>query len=366
MKIECLKEKLSVALLYAERITGKNLTLPVLSCILLEAKDNSLTIRSTNLDLGIEIHVPVKVEKEGSVAVPGQTISQFINNLQGDKNIKLEVVDGNLAISSAMGSTTIKSMPSEDFPTIPVVPEEKSFEIESEDFVRGLKSVWYSSSVSGIKPELSSILIASEEDGLVFAATDSFRLAEKRIKTKKQNDFGQILIPFKNIPEIIRVLEGMKDVTVVHLSKNQISFSADGIYLVSRVIDGVFPDYKQIIPKESKTEAIVLKQDLLHSLKLATIFSDKFNQISVSVRPEQKVFELKTRSNEVGENVSRLIATISGEDVDINFNYKYIIDCFQSIDVDTVCLQFNGVNRPVVIRGVSDKTFMYLVMPMNR
>jgi DNA polymerase III subunit beta len=366
MKIECLKEKLSVALLYAERITGKNLTLPVLSCILIEAKDNSLTIRSTNLDLGIEIHIPVKVEKEGSVAVPGQTISQFINNLQGDKNIKLEVVDGNLAISSAMGSTTIKSMSSEDFPTIPVVPEEKSFEIESEDFVRGLKSVWYSSSVSGIKPELSSILIASEEDGLVFAATDSFRLAEKRIKTKKQNDFGQILIPFKNIPEIIRVLEGMKDITTVHLSKNQISFSADGIYLVSRVIDGVFPDYKQIIPKESKTEAIVLKQDLLHGLKLATIFSDKFNQISVSVRPEQKVFELKTRSSEVGENVSRLIATISGEDVDINFNYKYIVDCFQSIDVDTICLQFNGVNRPVVIKGVSDKSFMYLVMPMNR
>jgi len=366
MKIECVKEKVVPAFQYAERVTGKNLTLPVLGCILLEAKNNSLTIRATNLDLGIEIHVPVKIEKEGVVAVPGQILSQFVASLQGDKNIKIEAVEGNLSISSSMASTTIKSMSSEDFPTIPVVPKEKTFDIVASDFVRGLKSVWYSSSVSGIKPELSSILIASEEDVLVFAATDSFRLAEKRIKTKKQNDFGQILIPFKNIPEIVRVLEGMEGTTTVALSKNQISFSSDGVYLVSRVVDGVFPDYKQIIPKESKTEAIVLKQDLLHSLKLATIFSDKFNQVGVSVRPEQKVFELKTRSNEVGENVSRLIATVSGEDVEINFNYKYIIDCFQSIDVDTICLQFNGLNRPVVIRGVSDKTFMYLVMPMNR
>ncbi len=366
MKIECLKEKISSALNYAEKIAGKNLTLPVLSCIFLEAKNNSLTIKATNLDLGIEIHLPIKVEKEGSVAVPGQILSQFINNLQGDKNIKLEVLEENLFISSTMGSTTIKAMPSDDFPTIPVVPNDKSFEIVAKDFVNGLKSVWYSSSVSGIKPELSSILIASDEDCLIFAATDSFRLAEKKIKTKKQNDFGQILIPFKNITEIIRVLEGVENITSVNLTKNQISFTADGIYLVSRVIDGVFPDYKQIIPKESKTEAIVLKQDLLHSLKIATIFSDKFNQIGVSVRPEHKVFELKTKSSEVGENTSRLIATLSGEDVDINFNYKYIIDCFQSIEADAVCMQFNGVNRPVVIRGVSDKSFMYLVMPMNR
>lgn len=368
MRIECSQEKIRGAISLAERISGKHMTLPVLSCLLLEAdKNNTLTIRATNLDLGIEITIPAKVEEPGSVAVPGSTIASFVGGIsEADGKAKLELQQGNVKITTGKSSGVIKTMPHEDFPNIPRIESATSFSLNASDFVKGLKSVWYSSSVSSIKPELSSVYVYCEDEFVVFVATDSFRLAEKRVKIKKDKDFGQILIPHKNIPEILRVLENVPGEVAVELDKNQIAFTYDGVYLVSRVIDGVFPDYKQIIPKQSATESVILKQDLVNALKLSNIFSDKFNQINIQVDPEAKKCEIRTKNNDVGENLTVLDAVITGEGIDINFNYKYIIDCFQSIDSDSVTLTFNGLHRPVIITPVSDNTFRYIVMPMNR
>jgi len=159
----------------------------------------------------------------------------------------------------------------------------------------------------------------------------------------------------------------MGDTVKVKIGKNLISFEANGIYAVSRVIDGVFPDYKQIVPKNFTTEVVALKQDFLNALKISNIFSDKFNQVHISIDPKKKLFEIQTKNSDVGENKTAVDAAITGDPVEINFNYKYIIDCFQSIDADSVSLQLSGMNRPMVIRPVSgDQTFMYLVMPMNR
>ena len=368
MKIECVQEKLRTAIGYAEKISGKHMTLPVLSCLLLEATTkNGLIIKSTNLDLGIEISVPAKIEEEGTVAVPAQVLNSFVGGLVGEENgIRLATDQNNLKVSTTRSSGVIKTMPTDDFPNVPRVEKNNSFSFNAQEFVKGLKSVWYSSSVSSIKPELSSVYIYCDGEFIIFAATDSFRLAEKKVKMKKTKDFGQILLPFKNIPEIIRVLESINDEVEVNLDKNQISFSYQGIYLISRVIDGVFPDYKQIIPKTNTTEVTVLKQDLINALKLSNIFSDKFNQINFKVNPASKKCEIKTKNNDVGENISNLDAAIAGDPIEINFNYKYIVDCFQSIDSDSITLYFNGLNKPMVISPVSDTTFRYLVMPMNR
>lgn len=366
MKAECIKEKFCLAVSRAEKITGKNMTLPILSCILIEAKGSFLILKATNLDLGIEIKVHAKVIEEGIVAVPGAILNGFLSNLSGDNNLSLEEKDGNLHILSSNSKTMIKSFISDDFPTIPKVKDGKIYEIESQNLVKGLKSVWYSASLSNIKPELSSVYIYSKEEGLVFVATDSFRLAEKVVKFKKKSDFEQILIPFKNVVDLLKIISDEKDSLLINSTKNQISFEYKDIYIVSRVIDGVFPDYQQIIAKEFKTEVIVLKQDLINILKLSNIFSDSFNQINIKVSPQDKMFEIKSKNSNVGENVNKLGATITGEEIEINFNHKYIIDCFQSIDSDSVSLSFNGLNKPMVIRGVSDKSFTYLVMPMNR
>lgn len=366
MKLECVKDKLKTAISKVDKITGKNLTLPILSCILFEAKNNTLTLKATNLDIGIEITVPAKIEEEGIVAVPGITFSNFLSNLYTEKNIILETKEGNLIVSTQHNTTVIKTFPPEDFPSIPTVIPERSFTITSRELTKSLKSVWYSAAISSMKPEISSVYLYTEEDSLVCVATDSFRLAEKKIKNKKVRDFGSLLIPVKNIAEIIKVFEEASAEIEVSVDKNQASFSAEGVYLVSRIIEGTFPDYRQILPKESKTEVVLLKQDLINALKLSNVFTDKFNQLAIHIDPKNKSLILTTKNGDVGENKHNIEASVSGESLDITFNYKYIADSFQSIDADSIVLKFNGANRPLTISPVSDPSFIYLVMPMNR
>ncbi|MFA6295642.1 MAG: DNA polymerase III subunit beta [Candidatus Paceibacterota bacterium] len=368
MKIELNFQKLRDAIQTVDKITGKHMTLPVLSCILIEVRKNVAIFKATNLDIGIEIAVSVKSNEDGVIAVPSHIISSFVSQVHEDNQIvSMEVVSGNLYITTSKSKGVIKTVIPEDFPSIPRVIEGQKFSLPTDLFTKGLKSVWYSSSVSSVKPELSSVYVYRDNDNLVFVATDSFRLAEKRIKAPISANLNDILIPFKNIPDIMRILESMGDVMDVEISKNLISFKARDIYLVSRLIDGVFPDYRQIIPKGYSTEAIMLKQDLMNALKISNIFSDKFNQIHLNVDPKGKFFEIQTKNSDVGENKTAVDAALTGDKVEINFNFKYIVDCFQSIDADSVSLQLSGVNRPMVIRPVSgDQSFMYLAMPMNR
>lgn len=365
MKIECNIDKIKKALIQTERLTGKNLTLPVLGSVLFVAEGKTLKLRATNLNLGIETEIPAKIEREGILAVRGDILSSIFSILQGDFNVLFELINGNLSVKTKTSSIVLKSIPHEDFPTIPVVSGE-SFKIECNKFIEGVKSVYYSSSLSEIKPEIGSVYIYPEDDTLVFVSTDSFRLAEKRVKIKQKLSFGGLLIPFKNITEIIKIFDGLDGEMIVSLQKNQISFSFSNIYLTSRVVDGNFPDYKQIIPKNPTTQAIVLKQDFISSLKISNIFSDKFNQIVLNINPKEKIFEVESKNIDIGENITKLDGALNGEDVSVNFNYKYILDCFQSIGGDSLSLDLSGNNKPMIIRSVGDSSFMYLVMPMNK
>lgn len=365
MKLECRVEEIKKGISQTERITGKNLTLPILNSILLIASNKSLKFRSTNLSLGVEVEIPAKIEKEGIVAVPGLVLSNIFSNLFQNENVFLEEVGGNLLIKTKKSQTKIKCHPHDDFPTIPKVTG-SIFEIEAKKLIDGIKSVYYSSSPSDIKPEISSVFIYSNEDDLIFVSTDSFRLAEKKIKIKKIEEIPGILIPFKNISEILRVFGEITGVIKVCFNKNQISFFSDNIYLTSRVIDGIFPDYRQIIPKTAETNAVLLKQDLLNALKLSNIFSDKFNQVNLKISPKEKIFELSSINNEIGENKTYLDAAISGKDILLSFNYKYFLDCLQAITTDSVSIKLSEASRPIVISPVNDPSFTYLIMPMNR
>lgn len=365
MKLECSVEKIKNAISQTERITGKNLTLPVLSSILFIASNNSLRLRAMNLNLGIEVTIPAKIEKEGILAISGGVLNNVFSNINQNENIVLEGVEGNLFIKTKKSEIKIKGQPTDDFPTIPIV-EGESFDIDSKKLIEGIKSVYYSASVSDIKPEISSVYIYSSEDNLFFVATDSFRLAEKKIKLKKVLDIQNVIIPYKNIIEILRVFGEINGDIKICLNKNQISFSFENIYLTSRVIDGVFPDYKQILPKEFKTEAIILKQDLVNGLKITNIFADKFNQIDLNIEVKKKVFELKSSNNDLGENKTNIDASLEGEDVFVSFNYKYFLDCITSINTDSVMVRLNDANKPILVSPLSDNSFTYLVMPMNK
>jgi DNA polymerase-3 subunit beta len=366
MKIECSVDKLKEAVGKAEKIVGKTSSLESLKSILFIASGNSLKIRSTNLSLGLEIEIPAKIEQEGEVVVSGEVINNTLMNMSGaDKVIRLEKVNENLFLNNKKTNVTIKSISADDFPTIPVV-EGNSFEIEIQKFMEGIKAVFYSAAVNDIKPEISSVYIYSQEQNIYFVSTDSFRLSEKIIKTKKEAEIEGLIIPYKNVLEIIKLLSDIKGDMKVHYNKNQISFVLSGFYLTSRLINGSFPDYRQIVPKEYKTRAILIKKDFIDAIRLSNIFSDKFNQIKLAVDPKAKKLEVYALNKDVGENKTLVDGALEGQSIEMNLNHKYILDCFQSINEDSIVLEMNEVNRPMVIKGNGDKSFLYLIMPMNR
>jgi DNA polymerase-3 subunit beta len=255
MNIESTKERLGEALGKIEKITSKNLTLPVLQCVLLTVTGKELTLRATNLDVGVEVTLPVKVTTEGVVAVPAGILSQYINNIPKEKVVTLKVVDQNLVIVTNQSSTTIKALAHDEFPLIPEAVGEE-FTLPSLIIQEGLKSVWYSASTSSIKPELSSVYIYSGDKTIVFVATDSFRLAEKHFPIKEHKELPPFLLPLKNIPDVLKFLDGYTGEVTVSIAKNQITLVFPGHYLTSRVVEGTFPDYKQLIPKSKAPKLI--------------------------------------------------------------------------------------------------------------
>ncbi len=365
MKLECSAEALKEVVSQVEKIASKNSALEVLGSVLLTATGKSLKLKATNLSLGIEIEIPANILTEGEVAIESEVLNGTILNISGEKVVNLEKKDNSLVISNKNNSVVLKLIPSDDFPTLPEI-DGNSFEISSNDLIEGIKAVFYSSAVSDIKPEMSSVYIYTNEDKIYFVASDSFRLAEKSFKNKQNIEIEGILIPYKNIIEIIKILPIYKNDIKVIYNKNQISFTFPGFYLTSRIIDGIFPDYRQIIPKESETTVIVLKNDIQNALKLSNVFSDKFNQINILIKPKDKIFEINAENKDIGENKTRLEGSLNGKDIEMRLNLKYFLDCFNSIKDDSIVLNFNGANRPLIVRSNSDKTFQYLIMPMNR
>ena len=365
MKILCFKKDIKEAVSICERVSGKNLNLPILNNILLKTEGKDLKLISTNLELGVEIIIPAKIENEGEITVPSNIFNSFLSNISGSDQINLEVQNNNLIISTNNNSTLIKSQSANDFPTLPKLKTDNKFSIPIIDFISGLKMVFYSCALSAIKPEISSVyLYSSKTDMITFTATDSFRLAEKKINYFSP-ELGPILIPFKTVVEIIRIFEGKEGKIDILFNKNQINIKKDNIVFVSRLTDGIFPDYNQIIPKKFTTDVIINKDFFINSLKISGLFSGKLNELNMAVVSGEDFFTIKTSNNESGENISKIPAKITGESVKITFNHKYIYDCLPNINSEEIILRFSGEGKPLLITGAQDNSFQYLVMPMS-
>jgi DNA polymerase-3 subunit beta len=336
-----------------------------LSSVLCIASEKTLTFRSTNLSLGIEIKIPARIEKEGVIAISGALLLGFLNTTKVNEEISLEQIGETLLVKSKQGKIQIKTFPYEDFPTIPVI-DAASVKLPTTALLEGLESVYYACAQSDIKPEIGSVYIYPEEDVLTFVATDSFRLAEKKIKIKGLYGFQPVLIPYKNVVELMRILAGVTDESSLCITKNLLSISFPGTYITSRVVDGVYPDYRKIFPKEKNTEAIVLKTELQNAVKTGTLFTDTFNQITLSFNPEKKTSFLTAKNNDIGENESSLDAALTGTPITVVINYRYLLDCLNAIRADSVSLEFTTENRAFTVKGIGDTSFTYLIMPMNR
>ena len=255
---------------------------------------------------------------------------------------------------------------SSDFPTLPHVSDGVDFIIPIEKIIEGVKSVVYAASLSDIKPEIVSVYIYMVDNELVFVSTDSFRLAEKRIIIKGVEDFPGIIVPIKNIQEAIKIFNDIDGDVVMSIGQNQMSIKNENIYFTSNIIDGNYPNYSQIIPSEEKTNVIVLKDELISSLRLVNVFSDAFNQILLKTDAKKGIVNLNSRNTEVGENSTFIESVISGDNIEMYLNHKYLTDSFVSLLGDSIQFSFTEKNRPLVIKSIGDNTFLYLIMPMNR
>ncbi|TSC84530.1 MAG: DNA polymerase III subunit beta [Parcubacteria group bacterium Gr01-1014_17] len=365
MKGECFKDKLEQAMRHASRMTSKNPSLPVLSCVLIEAKKGVVVVRATNIDVAYEATVPARIEKDGVVAVSGLTFTAFLSGVSS-QNISFSATQGGMSVRAGNSSATFKVFPHDDFPKFSH-QKETTNTIQVSQLVSGLKSVLYSASISSIRPELSSVYIFSEGNEIVFVATDSFRLAEKHIVLQKNISIQPTLVPAKNATELLRIASEMEqEVFSIVSEKGQFAVNGNGMLFTSRVVDGTFPDYKQIIPKEFSTTVTLLKDDFLKALQLISGLSEKSNQIFVNVPSGGNEISLYVKNADVGEGTSKLQAAVSGESFEMSFNARYLIDCMSAITESSASLLFSGAGKPLVVTGAGNSNFRYIVMPMNR
>jgi len=341
-------------------------TLPVLSCILIVSGDDGIKFRATNLEVGIDFKVSGTNKKHGVVAIPANILQQIAGSLSGDGSITIEQSGDTVVITSGPAHSVVKTIAYEDFPSLPTTQQTKNntFNIDGEVFKNSLNTVVSCASTSTVRPDISSILLSNEGGVLTTVATDVFRLARKKQTLSKTIPNISILLPAKNSIDIIQTLPDKK-ITVI-IDEHQISCLWDGSTLTSRLTTGTYPDYKSIIPKETIATATILKKDLESALRRVSIFSDSFQKIHMVFDHKKQQLKLTSRNAELGESEERLSATVSGEMIEQSFNYRYIQTPLQLITTESIKLTATGVGRPLLVCGVGDESFLYLVMPMNQ
>jgi DNA polymerase-3 subunit beta len=373
MNFTILAKELKKGLGFTEKITGKNLTLPILNNLLIESLPNFIKISSTDLEVGIEWWGPCKTEKEGSVVVPAKFLSQLAGTLPEEK-INIKNKGNTLLIEGKNIKTQIKGFSSDDFPIIPKFLKDIYIEMEGKKLREGLSSVVDMVSVSQVKPEISGVYFSFNKGSIKLVATDSFRLAEKTIKDDIKNLFEKeinFILPQKTTKELINILpeeEGKK--IRIYFSESQVMFETflpnsthSEINLVSRQIDGEYPTYEEIIPKSSKTKITLNKDEFVKQIKMAGLFGGKASEVVIKVG--EKEIEIKSQDDEIGESELSMVANTEGDPAKVSFNYRFILDALTNIKSSEISFEMQGNDGPALIKPVGDASYQYVIMPIR-
>lgn len=367
MQITCSFRQFKSLLQTAAKVTGKNSLVPVASTVCFETNKDMLIVSATNINLSVKIQNKVTVKKEGRVVVPVTQILSFVGSINPpeDAQITLSNEGTTLVLQGATFKTSIKTLPEEDFPTIGK-NEGYSFSCLNTEFTNALKSVYFSAAQSDIKPEISSIFITYQEDTLVFVATDSFRLSEKRVYIPDLYGFPSILIPIKNVVEIIKILESSIGSLKITINQNQLSIEVANIYINSHILNAAFPDYTKIIPQKTETSVKVLTKDFIDLCKAATVFSNKDRELSLSVDTKKNTMHIETLTPDAGSFTGDINCKSAGESFKISLNHEYLLNFFSVAGTDSLEILWFGENKPLIFKPLGDETYLYLVMPMRK
>ncbi len=375
MKILSLQENLKQGLFNVGHIANKNINLPILNNILLKTENGNIKMITTNLEIGISCLVRGKIEKEGSLTVDAKIISDCINLLP-NKKVTLEQKENNLTINCDNYKAKIRGLSAEDFPLIPAVDRKIFYSAAVEDFKQAIAQVVYAVALSESRLELSGVLFSLTNSRLTLTATDSYRLAEKKISIKTNSEVNKkIIIPARTLQELVRILSAgpVEAITETNneikffLSDNQILFTYGLTELVSRLIEGQYPDYEQIIPTTSKTGVLTDKAELIRAVKMASLFSKTgINDINLDFPAGKSQVVVSAISGQTGENVTNLAAKVQGSDNSIVVNYRYLLDGLNSISGETVKIEIIDSNTPCILKPETSDDYLYIIMPIKQ
>jgi DNA polymerase-3 subunit beta len=368
MEIICLQENLKKGINIISNIIGKNLTLPILNNILLTVEKKRLRLISTDLEIAITHWTSGKVKKEGEITIPAKLLSEFINNLP-NKKIEIKTKDNSLQIKCENFKSIIKGIDSKEFPIIPEIKGESIIKIKALELRQAFSQVVNFTSLSDIRPEISGVLINFNSKEIKFVATDSFRLGEKILflKGNRSRVKKSVIIPLRTVQELIRILgeQDKEEVVEILIEQNQILFKTLDSRLISRLIEGTYPNYEQLISKQFETNLILDKNEFLNTVKISSLFSSKINDLRLKVVPKKSLVEVFAQDAEIGENISELKGEIKGKEIEIIFNHKYLLDGLNNISSNKVILGLNGEASPGILKPVGDLSFIYVIMPIK-
>lgn len=367
MKLSVVQENLMKALSQISHVVSSKPSLNILNNVLLSAEASRLKLTATNLELALVYKIGAKVEQEGSTTVPTRLLTELITSLKNDK-IQLSTTNHNLTIKTQNFESSLNGISPEEFPVIPEIKKAADVTIDPQELYKALLKTSVAASLEEARPTLAGVYFNITGNSLTMAATDSYRLTEQTIAIKSSKKIS-VIVPIKTIQELSRVLTNTEGKVSLLITKNEIIFNTNEAQLTSRLIEGSFPDYKQIIPEKTDTKARLNKEEFLKTIKIANLFAqESAHTIKIDTNSQGKLL-VTSSAAQVGENTSTIETKISGPDISINLNAHYLIDALSALDEDQISLEFSGKINPCVIKPITnskpDQNYVHIIMPLR-
>lgn len=366
MKITASKENLLFGVSAVQKAVSTKSTLPILTCIKLEIKDDNLYFYATDLEIGIQCHIPVEVMEEGTIVVPAKYFFEIVRKLP-DSLITIETVKENeIIIKYENSQLNLKTLPVDDFPNLPDVAGEYKLAIPATQLKQMIKQIVFACSVDERRPLFTGVLCEVENDKFRMISTDTHRLALKEGKLEKSYPKGHsFIIPSKILSELARLLQNEEEVCYLSLAQNLATFSFANILVVCRLLEGQFPNYRQVIPTQYSLKIKTKTKLLSEAVERISLFSLNNNTNTIQIKIENNILTISSQS-ELGQGYEQVHIESDGEPVEISFNYRYLLDVFRVLDDEFLTIEFTGSLSPGIIRPLdNNNNFLYLILPVR-
>ncbi len=369
VKLSVMQENLARGLSVVSRAVSNRSTLPVLANVLLKTEDAGLKLTATNLEIGITYWVPGKIETDGATTVPAKLLTDLVNSLPAGERVDLDLLAGDvLHLRSGRFETHIKGIDADEFPAIGAAGERPTTRIAQNVLRRALAETAFAAASDEARPILTGVLARFEGDQLTLAAADNYRIAVKTIPILDAVPETSVVVPARALNELARILADVDEPVEVVLAggRNQILFHLDGIDLVSRLIDGQFPNYQQVVPTAHTTRAVLDREELLRAVRPAALIAhESANIVKLQVSADGEPGITVSANAEVGDHVGQVEAAVEGDGTTIAFNARYLADVLTNVTADQFALELNGPLSPGVFKPIGDDHYIHVVMPVR-